>query len=179
MKGILVLFILSFLSATYFSQEKMKVQEVGLSFYNFQNYGMHYKIGDGTNMWRFRVLTGGISFEGDDFISRAFVSTAIGRERRKEIAPNFNFVSGIELNSSYYFEVPDPLSSTISSYYRVFSLGVAGIIGVRYEINDKFYAGAEMLPNITYNRYNYGTITENNLGLNFSSTALLSLGIKF
>ena len=31
------------------------------AFYNFQKYGLQYNVGDGTNMWRFRALNGGIS----------------------------------------------------------------------------------------------------------------------
>jgi hypothetical protein len=53
----LSIFLISFSSL---SQDETKIKEVGLNFYNFDNYGLFYKVGAETKLWRFRVLSGGI-----------------------------------------------------------------------------------------------------------------------
>jgi hypothetical protein len=182
MKRTLTILILFFVTTTYFSQEKTKVEEVGINLYNFQNYGVHYKIGDGTSMWRFRLMHRRINIESDRITipeNKSFnLSLAIGREKRTELAPSFYFVKGLELFSYYTYQGKYWLSSSNTSNINI-GVGVSGIVGFRYSINDKFYAGAELLPSIIYNTNKYSGQSVSNLNLSFGSSALLSFGFNF
>ncbi|MEN8794183.1 MAG: hypothetical protein ABF294_07025 [Flavobacteriales bacterium] len=174
----LSIFLISFSSL---SQDETKIKEVGLNFYNFDNYGLFYKVGSETKLWRFRVLSGGIginningSFPRTNFNGQ--LNLSIGRERRREFAPNLDFVSGVELLTNFsYFESN---GSNPSSSFQL-GAGIGGVFGLRYEINETFFAGAEILPSIMYSSRNGSNISAFDINFQFNTRALLSFGIKF
>lgn len=183
MKNYLCLLILLFIFTPYFSQKKVK--EVGLNFYNFQNYGMFYKVGNGESMWRFRVLNGAIGFSESvnsrNITTNNFylnITASAGREKRKEITPKLSFVSGIELLTSINYTAQMGTSSARSSRSRL-GIGIGGVFGLRHEFNKRFFAGAEILPNLMYQASNSSSQRLFNLNMQFSASALLCFGIKF
>jgi len=180
MKNFILILILCFTTVTYFSQYKTK--EAGVNLYNFRNYGVHYKVGDGTSMWRVRLMTWRLENESDEIQmpenKSLNISFAIGREKRKELAPNFYFVKGLELFSYYTYQGQTWLNSGNNSNINI-GVGLAGVVGFRYSINDKFYAGAELIPSLSYNTNKFSGRSVSNLNLSFGSTALLSFGINF
>ena len=57
MKKRFLLIAIAFLGFSTFAQEKTKVRtkEVGLTFYNFDGFGLTYRIGKEKAMWRFNT----------------------------------------------------------------------------------------------------------------------------
>jgi len=179
----LITLSLSFLliSLSSFSQETTKIKEVGLNFYNFDNYGLFYKTGSDTKLWRFRILGGGLRITN---VNRSLPSSSIsgqlnfsvGREKRREFAPNLDFVSGIELLSNFYYFESNGANPNSSLQ---FGAGIGGVFGLRYEINKTFFGGAEVLPNLMYYSRNVSNISAFEIDLRFSTRALLTFGIQF
>ena len=147
-------------------------------------------------MWRFRVLNGGINLTYFDNYNpnspgttenlNANFSVSIGREKRKELAPNTKFIYGIEISSLYsYYRNKDRLDEVLKSHQL--RAGIVGVIGIRYDINQKFYANAELLPALTYqfrntnsNSPTYFGAADKGYSLGFgNNSALLSVGLKF
>ena len=193
----LTLFFICFFS---FSQKKTK--EFGLNIYNVNSYGMQYKIGEDATMWRFRLNSSDLilgregkmfsfNFDNGNQIRTRQVNltAAIGREKRKEIAPNFQFIYGMELLTRYsYRGIAD---FNFITDFKALSVGLSAVVGARYALNDKIFIGAELLPSVQYvnsktinrNRRFFGAsdITRySGIFAGFdSSSALLSIGIKF
>ena len=185
---ILTLSLFTIFSITSLAQEtKPKVKEVGITFYNFQNYGAMFKIGQENKLWRFRVLSGNINSRASgDLTSNAFgFNISAGRERRKAVSDKLNFIYGIELSSGYRTNVTKDLSRKITQ--KSISLGFTGVIGFNYFINKNLFVGGELLPIAQFVRTtNTSSLAleqqprqfQYNFGFN-NNSILLSVGIKF
>ena len=122
-KLILISFCIVFYFSS-FSQEKYSHKEIGVTFYNFDNYGMIFKVGQENKLWRFRLLDVKINRRDtkvDNFNilgSRQniySISFSAGREKRKAINEHLNFIYGIELTGGYSFREINNSSSCKSA----------------------------------------------------------------
>lgn len=149
------------ISVFAFSQEK-KVKEVGLSFSNLDNFGLSYKVGCDNKFWRLNILTisGNIStnenenYIGDD--NQFNAGLRLGREYRKDIKDNFQFVYGADLSFSYTNDKQNTdripaAENAIVEVTNIYRPGINLVVGMNYEINNKLVLGAELLPGVSYN----------------------------
>lgn len=186
-KTVLLAFTL-IISVFAFSQEK-KVREVGLSFSNPDNFGLSYKVGCDNKFWRLNILSisGSISTnENEDYIgdnNQFNAGFRLGREYRKDIKDNFQFIYGADLSFSYTRDnqntdrIPADAndSEDVANTYRP---GFNLVFGMNYAINDKLVFGAELLPganyNISYSKRTVGNEVNNTNTTNLSYNITLS-----
>jgi hypothetical protein len=211
MKKISFILALTFASISLLAQEdsiptnetKVKVQEVGVAFSNFDNFGLTYKIGNQKSLWRFYALY----FSGDN--SKEDRSTQytkyndygfgikIGKEFRKNIVSNLEFRYGFDLLFNYTYskeldtnDDPDMGETTIKS--TRYLPGIDFVIGLNYVIKDKLVLGIEVLPYFSYRTgKNYFISTASNIpeerttkisGFSYglsNSSALLTVAYRF
>jgi len=149
------------------AQLKNAQQEIGLSFSNFDNFGITYKIGKKTAMWRINtvVLSGSKLNEddGDDDLTRSSLgfNLQLGKEFRKLIAENLELRYGADVAFGMNYTksdrenntAPDDILTYKRTYYRP---GFNLVLGLNYVIKDRIVIGAEVLPHFTYT---FGTET--------------------
>tara|TARA_B110000977_G_C10941299_1_gene440980 strand:+ start:238 stop:570 length:333 start_codon:yes stop_codon:yes gene_type:complete len=92
------------------------------------------------------------------------VNTSVGREKRKELINNLKFVLGAELLADYTFNQTKDLNQGVNKT-NSFGVGIEVDIGFRYEINNLFYANAELLPSLKYNNSRSGSTISKKLWL--------------
>lgn len=163
MKKQCILFIALLLSFTAISQEKTKQKEVGIIFQNLDNFGLTYKTGSESFMWRFNtmVLTGAVltpnTFNDDTKLRESVFgfNVSLGAEKRKLIGDNFEFRTGLELFTGYSHtktiqEIGNvkPLSRIANRNY-----GLNFVLGANY-LKNNFVFGVELLPFISYSTRN-------------------------
>jgi len=198
MKKIIILIAMSSLALTSFSQEKTKEKDLSANLYNLQSFGLQYKVGDGTSMWRYRIVNAGISIgtstNENPNISVENRSTdivdfdlgfSVGREKRKDLGANFQFVYGLELITRYSFY--EQKNNRNSYKYQLFGTGIGGVFGIKYELNNKLFVGFELLPSVVVNFDSYFSPGGSNepfqldrIDAGFGrNSALISLGFTF
>lgn len=150
-KGIIVAVIV-ILSATAFAQEneKVRVKEVGLTFYNFDGFGITYRVGKENALWRFNTGFGnGIQeYAGDNVRSNFSIGTNVGREWRKEVTSKLDFRYGVDLQYSFATNSNENSNLTnVSENKNVLHFGgINVVLGFNYEISKSVFIGAELLP---------------------------------
>jgi len=192
MKRTVTLLIALTLSTFVMAQEKTKVKELGLTFWNLDDFGFSYKVGTEQSLWRFNALSfsggSGDYEEGNynkDKKSFSF-RFKVGKEYRKLIVKNMEFRYGADLSFGYSYSKGSSVSDNEekSNYYNP---GINMVLGVNYIINDHIIFGAEIMPSINYS-YNKRTNNDdekttnknNNFNYGFdSSSVLLSLAYRF
>lgn len=186
---ILTLALFSLFTFSTMAQEtKPKVKEVGITFYNFDQYGAIFKIGQEDRLWRFRILSINTnkSLFGDRDLTGINFNFSAGRERRKSVSDKLNFIYGIELTgeiSSY----KNKYSPDIIVYQNSYTAGLTGVIGFNYFLSKSVFLGGELLPvaqftRITNNSLSFPEQTDISYNYNFgfsNNSLLLSVGIKF
>ncbi len=163
MKKLLLVLTAVFMSNLVMSQEVSKQKEVGLVFYNFDNFGITYKTGTNHAMWRFTTLFAGNnkseqtadSLTGNN--SNLGFGVEFGREYRKAITNNFEFRYGGDISYQFSHSTTDIENGNYST--RNVSLkqtnhspGLNLVLGFNYVIKQHVVIGFEMLP---YFRYHY------------------------
>lgn len=155
MKKHLLLFVL--LSASLFikAQDSTKVKELGLTTRNLDSFGITYRFGTKTALWRLGIPSINVSntetTEDSIINTRSDIGIAfsIGREWRKPITEKVELRLGSTLGCSYskLIEEQSTLSkATTTTYIPNISL----ILGMNYYISDTFIIGAEITPGISY-----------------------------
>ncbi len=153
-----------FLSITYplLSQEIDDQDEVGLVFKNLDNFGLTYRTGKFTSLWRFNtlLLNGGKIDESSDSLvnnqnSNGF-GLKIGREYRTDLYTNLELRYGADLSfsySQYKLEYDDKTSNNHDRLEEetLYSPGFNFVLGVNYYLSNDVIIGVEALPNFTYN----------------------------
>ncbi|MGB1040828.1 MAG: hypothetical protein ACPGVD_08150 [Flavobacteriales bacterium] len=195
-KNLLITAVISVFSLTSFAQEsKKKIKEVGLTFYNLDNYGLIYKIGKEDRLWRFSALSGSLSTNAMStatFTSFGF-NFAAGRERRKAISEKIYFAYGIELTCGIAQNITNTdISKSLTIKENSVSPGLTGILGFHYSPKNNWYIQADLLPSLRYFRVKttstysgsrpLPTEIEHSSWLNFglnSNSAMISIGLKF
>ncbi|MFC2138295.1 hypothetical protein ACFLTE_08980 [Bacteroidota bacterium] len=203
MKKSLTVLIGIILSLFLNAQENAKCKEVGLTFYNLDNFGMTFKIGSTNSLWRINsFLVNGINQKYDqDSSSRSSnvlrFDIKFGREFRKSIKDNFEFRYGVDLSFQYSKVKTEVDDISVRNYEYsneslTFEPGINVILGFNYLINENLILGAEYLPGINY-VFGYNSSKRNdgiepieskhdNSGINYglqSGAALLSLSYRF
>lgn len=156
-KNLVLMLVMNLLSiASVLGQDQVKQKEAGITFSNLDNFGLTYRAGTSSALWRFSAfsLSAGSS---DSDNSQSTVTTknlglslSIGREYRKQIEEKFQFRYGIDLYSGFYtYESKNEDLETTNTYDDL-SFGINGIIGLNYMLSEKVLIGAEILPGIGY-----------------------------
>ena len=157
------LLIISFitLSLFVFAQENTKQKEIGLAFYNLNDFGLSLKTGTNKSLWRFTTLfiSGRNSDESSDSLITKYSNVGfglkVGKEFRKSITDNLEFRFGADVSFSYRQTESDYNDKTIDDHDRLTERktcnpGINLVLGVNYVLNDNFVIGAEFLPNFSY-----------------------------
>ncbi len=150
-------------------------KEVGLRLSSVNSFSIIYnkhKKEDIYRRWRFGAAVLGFSSSNSvqNFNLRANV--AVGRERRRQISPNFDFIHGLEFIGSVGVQADDNRGSLN------ISPGIGFVFGFQYYISKSFYVGAELIPSIStsFTIDDNGFRDEFNLNGGFSSN---SAALKF
>ena len=188
-----------FLFAFSFCYAQDVVIEVGLTFSSLDNFGLTYKRGTNSALWRFdgAYLSGGSSkHEGKGDASTIEQSSygfhvGAGREFRKPIADDLQLRYGIGLALGYDYSNLE--ENTVNTQYQIqsstYTTTLKAIIGLNYVFKEKIVFGAEVLPGIYYQggktrnkQWNNDFTTERNIsgfGASFSSSsAMLTLAYR-
>ncbi len=213
-KLILLVAAATLLFSSTYAQQKERVQEVGFVFRNFNYFGATYRIGNTNSVWRITALTArGRSTENETVydtipdlkressLNDLSFAVGIGRERRINIVENFDLRLGGQLSFGYEkdestFQEIFVNSVTLENEYvdrkdarQQLSGGLAGIVGVNYNVKNKLIIGLEILPEISYSEdtrkltgenYASNETTSNTFSFNAGlSFAMLSLAYRF
>jgi hypothetical protein len=147
-----------------FAQEpkSVKIHELGLTFANFDNFGIRYKTGNEKTLLRIAVLSMNISSsngwgQNEDSTSSKGIGygagVRIGFEKPINIVKNFNLFYGLDLtggfnylrnkNEGVYYNNTNDTIWSISS-------GIAFVFGGTYCLGDHFRFSAEISPSLQY-----------------------------
>ncbi|OFX27464.1 MAG: hypothetical protein A2033_18250 [Bacteroidetes bacterium GWA2_31_9] len=197
MKKTLLLFTITIMFINSYSQEKVKINEIGLitiprtEQFADANYGFTFRKGNTKSVWRLKtlLLNGGFSsnFQNLDTTksssSRFGLGFGLGKEFRKEIIKSVELRYGADLAINYNYENyknKDNFSKT-KSYIG----GINLVFGFNYVIKEKLIVGMELLPYFYYRVYkDYNDDANRNSdskGFSYSiyNTILLSLSYRF
>jgi hypothetical protein len=163
MKKNILLIVAIITSIASVAQDVAKQKEVGLLFYNFDNFGITYKTGSSNVMWRLNslYLNGNNSkTEAEDLIQKQInqgFSLSAGREYRSLLSEKLELRYGFDLSfgySRYEYKIEyklitgyDKLSERIT-----YGPGINGVFGFNYILKEKFVIGAEILPSVNYTK---------------------------
>jgi len=213
-KSILLIAAATLLFSNTYAQQKERVQEVGFLFRNLDSFGATYRIGNTNSVWRLTAITArGRSSESETVfdtipdlkrkssLNDLSFAVGFGRERRINIVENFDLRLGGQLgfgfqqNESTYQE---PVFTSGTGDYEYVDRkderqqlrgGLAGIVGVNYNVKNKLIIGLEILPGISYSEdtrklsgdnYVSNEKTSNTFSFNAGlSSAMLSLAYRF
>jgi hypothetical protein len=200
MKNFILGALCSVLFLPAFSQETTapanKQREVGLTFRNFDGFGLTYRFGKENKLWRLNATSGALSFSSSDlYIERESVNVSflasVGREIRKPLGEKIDFRYGLDLGIGFSYsesELSDTtrVSSSITENTQLRpELGV--LVGFNYKVSDKFLIGAELIPQLfyAYSEYSGERLgnefegSSHDYGLSFSNLAVLSVIYSF
>lgn len=195
------LLLSTFLFFTVISYGQDRIREAGLTFQSLNGFGLNYKTGSTSALWRFNsmYLTAYQQNEKDESTEQternAGISIRAGREYRKDIVDNLEFRYGFDIFASYNSQkyetrnILNPENGTIQNR-KTFHPGVSAVLGVNYVINQKLIFGAEIMPGISYTTgkqtqksyYNPVKTEKDITGFNMqvsSSSALLTIAYRF
>lgn len=165
------------------AQDKVRVNEVGLSFSGLNNFGLTYRVGNEKSLWRFNVLDigAGKHTEKEDslemYSNEVGMAIQIGREYRKALKHNLEFRYGMDLSFGYSYNVTDynDLSVANEDMHRTrqqYSPGINLVLGLNYCITENIVLGAEITPYFNWTMYKYSSDPESEYDSNtyYSST---------
>ena len=137
-----MLLIISSLSAQNFTLQQFdkpkKKTEFGLSYNERSGTGLIFRREIKTNRyWR---IDGSASAGRSAWENTHNIALGVGLENRMAITPKFSFYHGANLNFASAGNTQIP--------YQANSLSIGYRLGVRYDINKRFYVGAEINPQI-------------------------------
>ena len=164
-----------------------KLREIGLRFGGLNGFGMTYRFGTPTALWRID----GFGLGSQLFTSKADsqsvsdfelnMTISIGREYRKEIAKNLQLRTGFQFGLSVGYDAENNPTGKASRFVLMPLVG--GIIGANYVIKDRFVIGAEINPYLYYRFQSSGNspsqLYQHGFGLNINNSATLSACIRF
>jgi hypothetical protein len=175
MKNIVLsaLMISLFLANGCFAQEQkpVKVHEIGLTFANFDNFGIRYKTGSEKTLLRITLLAMNLNLNnnwGEDKDSTTHKSNGygtgirIGFEKPIHVAKNFNLYYGLDFVGNFDFQTSKddyPYAHSESTSWSV-SPGVAFVFGGSYDVGEHLRFSAEIAPSLSYT-YQHNTTTIN------------------
>ncbi|MBT1704313.1 hypothetical protein [Chryseosolibacter indicus] len=180
-----VLFLL--ITTISFAQD-LKQKEVGILMKSLDNFGLTYRTGSKTALWRFSGLSLYGSKNNQDYNKSTSynISLKAGREFRNDITNKLELRTGLDVSLGYLYS-KNPLNYNTKE--NIFMPGIDGIVGLNFLITEDFIVGAEITPGFYY-RTGKRTAYNSNIGVdvetdisefNFSITnsATLSLIYRF
>lgn len=176
-----------------------RIHEIGISFNNLNSFGLRYKWGNDTTLYRITglVLNGSYAKASPDSLGSVNSGVGfgfnIGFEKRKPIINNLSFYDGLELQTSCNYSY-----SNVNTYYiwneKLFQVdgGLGIVLGLSYKVSSTIYLDVEVVPDIMYT-YKTDKINQNGGGattkttktrtstfsLNLSNTVNLTLSYRF
>jgi opacity protein-like surface antigen len=184
------------------AQDSGKQREVGLLFQGFNNFGLTYRSGTSSALWRYELLSTNFGSNTSQSLSSEEKTTnfglgfRIGREFRKPIGERIKLRYGLDLSADFDLLNTDIDDQSLFNSDRErkansWSAGFNVVVGLNYEISDRILLGAEFLPRLAYRQYK-DELTDSasgdslskqeTQGINFgfnTSSILLSLVAKF
>jgi hypothetical protein len=199
MKKTAVFIFIIILPILVYSQEIKRISEAGIVLYGFDNFGLTFKAGRTSNVWRFQTLV----FIGNKRrwkelnINRMTTSWNLGfrfgNEFRNNINKKLEIRYGFDL-SFFFNKITDSIINTttinkdIELVTKVSTRGINFVFGFNYVINNIFVIGAEILPSLNFTKAKTvesqftGIKTTETTSFNYGFTttsALLTFAIRF
>ena len=178
MKKILLSLLITTLFTALNAQEtdKLRVKEVGLTFYNLDGFGITYRIGNEKAVWRFNTAfsNGDQSSDQNQTYTNFVVGVNAGREWRKTLSEKLDFRFGFDVQ--YYYQLAQIEHAVSPPNFDNKSIshtgGVNLVLGFNYEITESVYIGAEILPYIhsTNTIYSGSNIYTDQFGNSYSES---------
>lgn len=161
MKKFVVVFIAIAMSFSVKSQEVIKQKEVGVSFRDLNNFGLVFKTGNTESLWRFGAMStsGNIQKSEQDsteVTQNSFgLRLAAGKEFRKPLTEDLSLVIGMDASCSISTSKTDDEDFSVDNLdyhakYKNYGAALNIILGVNYQINEKFSLQGEILPSVSY-----------------------------
>jgi hypothetical protein len=185
MKKMLLVSVLASLSVIIYSQDTLKVHELGLSFSSTSSFGIKYRFGHDDILYRLSLLSANISNDQytqkstpDLYVTTGGLSLSIGIQKNKTIKDNLGFYYGVDLIESGSLDRTKASGASPTNLW-ILNSGVGLVLGFKYRINEKFDLFAEVVPAVTYT-YNKNVADQSIIGFSGSSSgANLTLAYKF
>lgn len=140
-------------------------QEAGISFRDIHSFGLIYKSGTNSSLWRFSAFSsyGGVTWYQhlDNHATYNFtIQAAAGKEFRKLLTENIEARYGLDLTMGleYYHQLQGDRDPFIRTEYIP---GINLVVGMNYIINNRLVIGAELLPYIFYLSDSYNSENSN------------------
>jgi hypothetical protein len=189
---LMILFVIVPLYTIAQDGQSSHIQEVGINFNNLNSFGIRYKWGNDTTLFRITglVLNGSYSKISPDSLgygnSGAGFGFHIGFEKRKPIVNNLSFYDGLELQPSFNYSYTNYENGW---KYKTFQIngGLGIVLGLSYKVSSNIYLDAELVPGIMYsyiidNTIGNGITTTkrtSQFSFNLNNTASLTLSDRF
>ncbi|MCB9014964.1 MAG: hypothetical protein H6541_04150 [Lentimicrobiaceae bacterium] len=202
MKKTSLILVMALLSFGLMAQQPKKTREIGLTFQNFDNFGLSYKTGNEKALWRFNYLNVNAAKSNSsnpDYYSEKNSTgfgfgTAIGRECRKTIDTKLEARFGADVNFSFNYTKKEFTQNSFNNQRTIkttrYSPGINAVAGINYNISNKLLVGVEVKPGLNYSiaeevvsepgvtGESKNDLSSFNFGLS-SSAAQLTLGYRF
>ena len=121
------------------AQEKDKVKEVGLTFYNLDGFGLTYRLGNENAVWRFNSLFFGTTDQsGNNSNNNKSIGlgSSLGREWRKAMTDKLDFRYGVDVFYNYRKNTADNYLTPELENENIFNSGGLNLIlGFNYEVS--------------------------------------------
>ncbi|MGM0567405.1 MAG: hypothetical protein ACQESX_11645 [Bacteroidota bacterium] len=142
---------------------KIKLNELGITFSDLNRFGLVYKTGRDHSLWRFQTLMVSHNNQKSTFNDyhtdakhkNADYTVKIGRINISEITENFDFRFGVDLFYTYSKDKEElnivndgpaeQLNEQIANTY-----GMNFVLGFHHLLNEHILIGAEFLPHFSY-----------------------------
>ena len=196
----LTLVALMFFSLAALAQtEPEKQREVGVTLSNGGSFGATYRVGTASALWRFSALSSSIyrnsSYEDStsSITQRAGAFLRVGREFRSLKSDNLELRYGLDVGYGYsinHYKWETERASDNYSYRtsQDHDIGLFGVVGANYIIDENLVIGAEFTPSIQYSRINSSreangappiSSTANTFNASISNALTLSVVYRF
>jgi len=142
---------------------KVKVNELGLTFSNFDRFGLTYKTGRDQSIWRFQTFvaskdhreTSTNDYSTDRKNQSVDYTVKIGRTHISQISKEFDFRLGADLFYGYSknkdeSNIVNEGTPEIMDERILHSFGLNFVLGFHHLVNDHILIGAELLPYFSY-----------------------------
>jgi hypothetical protein len=146
-----------------------RTREVGLRLFGLDDFDFLYKKSLSANTYRrYRFFNGNLSFQDIDGSGFGSLSAgaAIGKETRSSLATSLRFARGPE-----YFFSAAVLVGGDNTQVRL-QPGFGYVLGLQYNINERFYIGLETIPSISLSVSNLNDVTVVSLDAGFNSSSV-------
>lgn len=176
--SIILLFLILPLTTTL-AQEENRIQEIGLTTSNFNNFGITYRTGkDNNSLWRFSALSSSINSESSNSNSTEInnsdlgIGIQVGKERRSTVSEKFELRYGLDLGYQYDHGVQERIETapdqTFEDSFNSHEMAISGVFGFNFLVTKGFILGGEVLPRVYYRSFKRES---NVVGTNTSATS--------